>query len=122
LAEALGEGRDVAGQAIDAHQQGQATGTAANHAHHSGDQRPVAAVADGAAQPQPGGHGQSHRHPQLAAEHLDPQLVGSDEPEVDATLLDVQLVEALAVLAFAVGLAASSRRACRSTTRPSTAS
>ena len=102
MAEALDEGRHVAGQAIDADQDRQAAGTTAHHPHHGGDQLAVTVAADNAPQPEPAGHGQGHRHPQPPAQDLDPQLVGLDMLDIDTALLDVQLMEALAVPAGAL--------------------
>src|SRR5207247_9832262 len=71
VAEALHEGRDIASQTIDTNENGQAAGALADHAHDGGQELAVAAAAEDAAQPEPAGYGQGHRHPQLAADHLD---------------------------------------------------
>src|SRR5262249_37724249 len=102
VAEALGEGPHGAGQAIDADQHRQATGAAPQHPHHAGHQLPLAAAADDAPQPQPAGPAQRPRQPQPAADQLDPQGIGLDVRDVDAALLDVQLMEALGVPAGAL--------------------
>ena len=54
--------------------------------------------ADDPSQPEPRRHGHRHRHPDPAANHLHPELVGLDVPEVGPTLQDQVLVDLLAVL------------------------
>jgi len=81
------EGRDVAGQAIDAHEQVEPAGTGADLGHQAGDQDQIPLRADRAAQPQPGGHGQGQRHPHPLAHQLHPQLVGLHVLQVELPLL-----------------------------------
>src|SRR5262249_18968042 len=99
VAEAAQPGADVAGQAIDAPQNRQALQATAHHHDQGGDEAEVAVAAEDAAQPQARGHRQGQRQPEFAADHLDPQLVGLDVLGIDAGLLDVEVVEALGVLA-----------------------
>src|SRR5262249_53421086 len=99
VAEDAQEGGDVTGQAIDAHEDRQAVQATADDLHQGGDEALVAVAAEDTAQPQACRYGQRQRQPQLAADHLDPQFVGLDVLGIDPALLDVELVEALAVLA-----------------------
>src|SRR5262249_42693645 len=91
VAEDAQEGGDVTGQAIDAHEDRQAVQATADDLHQGGDEALVAVAAEDTAQPQACRYGQRQRQPQLAADHLDPQLVGLDVLGIDPALLDVEL-------------------------------
>src|SRR5512135_2923343 len=92
-----GEGGHVAGQPLDADQQGQAPGGPADHPHDGRDQGQVAAGAEHPAQPEPRRGRHRHRHPEPPGDRLDEPLVGRDVAQRDRTAQDVVLMELLTV-------------------------
>src|SRR5918995_3766107 len=75
LAEDLQEGGDVAGQAVDADQDGRGQGAGPDSLDQPGDQGQITLTTDYPAQPQPRRHCQRQGHPDLATDLLHPQLV-----------------------------------------------
>ena len=92
------EGGDVAGQAVDADQDGRRRRAGPDPPHQSGDQGQITLATDHPAQPQPRRRRQCQGHPDLAADLLDPQLVRLHMLEVELSLLHQVLVHPLAVL------------------------
>ena len=91
------EGGDVAGEAIDADQDGPGHGAGQNPLNQPGDQEEITVPTDHPAQPQARWGRQRERHPDLAADLLHPQLVRLHVLEVDLPLLHQVLMDPLAV-------------------------
>ena len=99
LAKDLPEGGDVAGQAVDADQDGRGRRAGPDSTDQPGDQRQITLTADHPTQPQPCWHRQGQGHPDLGADLLHPQLVGLHMLDIDLPLLHQVRVDPLAVLA-----------------------
>src|SRR5215211_3045776 len=86
-AEDLEEGGDVAGQAVDADQDGGGRRAGPDPLDQPGDQRQIALTADHATQPQARRYSQRQGHPDLRPDLLHPQFVRLHMLGVDPPLL-----------------------------------